>query len=99
MPEQTLREQKQGKISRQTTTSGPKRLFTFEEEKDLVDHIQMMANVGSGYNRQELRLLLTETASFLRKRRPKPDEKISERHVDRFLKRWPQLKYGKPRDF
>ena len=94
VPSQMLRNKTCGYAKPSALSSGPQRLLHNTDEENIVCQVENLAAWGIGYTRYNLRLLVTETAVFLRKR--EADSKlISERWLDYFLKRWPQMKLTK----
>ena len=95
VPVQTVRDRVLGKIKLGTVKPGPKKLFSDQEESDLVQHVQTMSNLGWGYTRADFRKVIGDTAVYLGKK--EEGFSVSKRYVDRFLIRFPELKYGKPK--
>ena len=93
IPPQSLRDKVTGKtkIGRK---SGPPTIFTFSEESLLKDHILFLAKVGYPLSRREVISLANNSALLLKKRGP--NNKVGKRWFEGFLKRWPELKIGRP---
>ena len=85
VPLTTLRDRVDGRVSENCTRTGPQTLFTHEEEKQFVDHIEEMALLGYGYTRTEILNLATDYAVHLKKRKP-TDNRLSENWMAGFLK-------------
>ncbi|XP_053374013.1 uncharacterized protein LOC128546748 [Mercenaria mercenaria] len=67
VPESTLRDRTRNKVSLDCK-SGPTTIFTYSEEKqlvELVDHIVYLGNIGYGYSVQEMKYLAADYAGNL----------------------------------
>lgn len=93
IPPQSLRDKVTGKtkIGRK---SGPPTIFTSSEESLLRDHILFLAKVGYPLSRREVISLANNSAVLLQKRGS--NSKVGKRWFEGFLKRWPELKIGRP---
>ncbi|XP_071095056.1 uncharacterized protein [Haliotis cracherodii] len=96
VPFSTLHDWISGKVSVDCVTTGREPLLSLEEEKLLVDHIDVMANFGYGYSRAEVTAIATDLAIHLGKR-SKDDPPLSMQWFYGFVKRWPDLRVKKPR--
>ncbi|XP_046576244.1 MFS-type transporter clz9-like [Haliotis rubra] len=96
VPFATLRDRTSGNIGMECLKSGPEPLLSIEEERNLVVHIQAMADFGFGYTRSEVADLATDLAIHLGKK-SKTNKPLSMQWFYNFLSRWPDLKVQKPR--
>ena len=74
---------------------GPALLFSQEEEKSLVDHIDYMCNIGYGYYRQAF----LDTAFLyivILNKKSTGDPSFKQSWYQGFIKRWPQIRFAKP---
>ena len=94
VPEQTLRDRVNRRISIDTVKSGPDPVLSLEEEARLVSHIKELAEVGYGYTRSEVTNLATDYAVAIGKRRK--EQPFSLKWFYTFMNRWPELKVIKP---
>ena len=83
-----------GRIGINVTKSGKDLLFTFEEERALVERLKVMASYGYGYSRLEVVDIGSTYAVSLGKREDHP---LSLMWFHNFMKHWPELKVKKPR--
>ena len=74
--------------------NGP--FFTLDEESRLVSHLKEMAQLGYGYNRQEVVDIATDYAVMLDKK-SKNEKPLTLTWFYGMLGRWPDLKVVKPR--
>ena len=74
--------------------SGPPTIFTFSEESLLKDHILFLARVGYPLSRREVISLAENSAVLLQKQRK--NNQVGKRWFEGFMKRWPELKIGRP---
>lgn len=95
VPETTLRERVNGTVPITSSRSGPRPLFTLEEETKLCDHLEFMASIGYGYSRAEVIDLASDYAVSLKKM--SGDNKLGRKWFYQFLDRNPQLHVIKPR--
>ena len=66
--------------------------YTYEEEKDLAKFVEVVADIGFGKTREQIKSMVEKTArekNLLRK------NKISDGWFRRFLERQPQLTFAK----
>ena len=95
IPEQTLRDRIQGKVSVNTFGAGGVTIFHEFEEKDMVDHICYNARIGYPLMRADVIDLANDYASELGK---KLEHAIGRGWFRGFLKRWPMLGMITPRN-
>ena len=96
VPESTLRDRTLGLVDLENCTSGPKRIFSVEEEESLAEHFKYMASIGYGYSKQEVINLATDLAVFQGKRTAN-DPPLSAMWIYSFLKKHKDLQLLKPR--
>lgn len=94
VPESTLRDRTMHLVDLECK-GGPERIFTFEEEKNLVDHIMYMANIGYGYSVIDIRCMAADYGRSLGKTIRAKGE-LSPDWFYAFMNRWDQLKAVKP---
>lgn len=75
---------------------GAPTLFTKEEEKLLADHAKHFEKIGYPLDRKKFLRLATISAIFAGKK-PDGSRVITVAWLQRYLKRWPELKLAKPR--
>ena len=96
VPESTLRDRHLGiQPVDNLPNHGPAPLFSHEEEKSLVDHIEYMCNIGYGYSRQAFLDTAFDYAVILNKKSP-GDPTFKQSWYQGFIKRWPQIRLAKP---
>ncbi|KAJ8318132.1 hypothetical protein KUTeg_003223 [Tegillarca granosa] len=66
VPESTLRDCTRGNVSLDANP-GPDRLFSYEEEKELVEHLKYTASIGYGYTKSNVQYLASEFAVACKK--------------------------------
>lgn len=66
VPESTLRDRTRGNVEPMATL-GKEPQFNEREEKDFVDHLVYMANIGYGYTKSNIQTMATEYALSLKK--------------------------------
>ena len=94
VPESTIKDRRLGNVSADTFTSGPKPLFTEQEEDLLKNHMFKMSENGYGYSRKDTLSLATYTTQFLGKL--KDGKQFSENWLYRgFLKRHNDLTFSR----
>ncbi len=59
VPESTLRDRTMHLVELDCK-GGPERIFTYEEEKNFVDHIVYMANIGYSYSVIDIRFIAAD---------------------------------------
>ncbi|XP_052088188.1 uncharacterized protein LOC127725302 [Mytilus californianus] len=96
VPFQTLRDRVTGNVDPECCTMGSAPFFTLDEESRLVIHLKEMAQLGYGYNRQEVVDIATDYAVMLDKK-TKIDKPLTLTWFYGMLGRWPDLKVVKPR--
>ena len=99
VPESTLRDRTRGNVDVDEAQPGPKRIFTREQEQELVEHVKYMANIGYGYSKTNVQYLAAEyfcSLSHGETEKIKRDKPLSDCWFYGFLKRWPDLKLAKP---
>ncbi|XP_071848782.1 uncharacterized protein [Apostichopus japonicus] len=74
---------------------GAPTLFTKEEEKLLADHVKYFAKIGYPLGRKGFLRLATNSAIFAGKKHD-GGRLITDAWLQRYLKRWPELKLAKP---
>ena len=94
VPQTTLRDRVRGRINPSTSHSGPPPLFTKAEEKNLVDHIIFLSEIGVGYTRRQVIDLATDYAKHIGKK--DGNTALTPRWFYNFMSRWPSLKVTKP---
>ncbi|XP_052225347.1 uncharacterized protein LOC127840920 [Dreissena polymorpha] len=95
VPKQTLRDRVLNKVNLRAKW-GKDSLFTLDEEEQLVNHLESLAQVGYVVNRAQVNVLAIELAVKLGRRNS--DDKLSNFWYYAFLKRWDhRLKVIKPR--
>ena len=95
IPERTLLDRVSGRVGPSSVVgSGPTRVFTFQEEKNIVDFIVTMHRAGHGYSRADIATLASQYAVHLGKRTK--NMPFCCKWVSEIMKRWPELKsvYG-----
>lgn len=98
VPESTLRDRTRGNVDPMAKV-GKEPLLNEREEKDFVDHLIYMANIGYGYTKSNIQTMAKEYALSLKKTLTKKLEgsnKLSNNWFYHFMNRWPQLKLVKP---
>ncbi|CAC5388549.1 unnamed protein product [Mytilus coruscus] len=96
VPFQTLRDRVTGNVDPECFTMDNALFFTLDEESQLVIHLKEMAQLGYGYNRQEIVDIATDYAVMLDKK-TKNDKPLTLTWFYGMLGRWPDLKVVKPR--
>jgi transposase-like protein len=86
VPPQTLRDRVLGHIHAKTFLYGGDTLFTHEEKKSLVEHVETLAELGYGYSNVRLQQLAGELAHDLGKK--KENKAMSNKWLTGFLKCW-----------
>ena len=94
VPESTLRDRTRGYVSLDGR-SGPERLFSHEEEKQLTQHITYMGDIGYGYSKGSIQYMAADFAKSIG-RPVKAANGLSDHWFYGLLKRWPELKMVKP---
>ena len=92
--ESTLRDKTRG-IVNLNTVIGFDNIFSDDEERQLVEHISYMANIGYGYNKMGIQHMAREYADSLGKS-VKSERSLRNCWFYGFLKRWSDLKVVKP---
>lgn len=98
VPESTLRDRIRGNVEPMAKV-GKEPLFNEREEKDFVDHLIYMANIGYGYTKSNIQTMAKEYALSLKKTlttKLEGSNKLSNNWFYHFMNRWPQLKLVKP---
>lgn len=95
VPITTLKDRVKGRVAVETVRSGPKAVFTQEQEAPLTSHLNTMAEVGYGSSRQETLKLASDFAYHLGARDKQHPVQFDWFYG--FLSRWPDLKVTKPR--
>ncbi|MEW8543568.1 MAG: hypothetical protein AB2693_08525 [Candidatus Thiodiazotropha sp.] len=75
--------------------NGTGTLFSAVEERNLVDHISYMADIGYGYSKSSIQYMAKDYAESLSKE-VKASEAMSNCWFYGFMGRWPELKIVKP---
>lgn len=94
VPESTLRDRTRHIVSLEAV-KGPDRIFTSEEEMELVQHIKYMAEIGYGYTKINIQYMAADFCKSLGKKTP-PGEKLSNHWFYGLMGRWSSLKLAKP---
>ena len=96
VPVQTLRDRVIGLVDPDNDACGSNPLLTRDEELTLVEHVEVLAELGYGYTNMQLKLLAGDLAQHLGRR---PSSKpLSNNWLTGFLKRWQdRLKSLNPR--
>ena len=94
IPESTLRDRTRCKVELDAR-SGPERIFSVEEETQLVEHVKYMADIGYGYTKSKIQYMAADFARSIGKQ-VKAEKGLSDHWFYGFLKRWPDLKMAKP---
>jgi len=94
VPESTLRDRTRGLVNLNTVI-GFDNIFSDDEERQLVEHVSYMANIGYGYNKMGIQHMAREYADSLGKS-VKSERSLSNCWFYGFLKRWSDLKVVKP---
>lgn len=94
VPESTLRDRTRHNVSLDCKP-GPTRLFSDEEEKQLVEHIVYMANIGYGYTISDIQYMAADFARSLGKT-VRAKEGLSQGWFYALLGRWDQLNVVSP---
>ena len=79
-----------GRINVDVVKSATSPLFSKKQEAFLAGHLQIMAEVGYGYSRQEAVNLASGYAVCFELR--DKDHSLSNRRLYNFLEKWPELK-------
>lgn len=98
VPERTLRDRFSGNVALDCKV-GHETLFDFQEEKDFVEHLKYMAEIGYGYTKSMVQTMGMEYAQALNKTlstRLDDQTKLSNNWFYGLMKRWPELKLVKP---
>ena len=96
VPARTLRDRIIGLVDPSNDSCGPETLLSQEEELMLVEHVEVLAQLGYGYTNSTLKVLGGDLAFHLKRRNvQKP---LSNNWLDSFLRRWSdRLKSINPR--
>lgn len=96
IPAQTLRDRVIGLVDPSNDSCGPETLLSKEEELMLVEHVEVLAQLGYGYTNSSLKVLGGDLAFHLKRRNvQKP---LSNNWLESFLRRWSdRLKSINPR--
>ena len=94
VPESTLRDRTRGLVNLNTVI-GFDNIFSDDEERQLVEHVSYMANIGYGYNKMGIQHMAREYPDSLGKS-VKSERSLSNCWFYGFLKRWSDLKVVKP---
>lgn len=96
VPSQTLRDRVKGLINPESCSPGPETLFSKEEELILVEHTEVMSQLGYGYSNIQLQHLAGEMAFDFGRRRT--NKALTNTWLYSFLSRWhPRLSSQNPR--
>ena len=95
VPQSTLKDRVNNRISIDCTKSGPETLLSQLEEAKLVAHIKDLAAVGYGYTRAEVLSMATDYAVHLGKR-AEDEKNMSMQCFYSFMSRCPELHLEKP---
>ncbi|GFO23521.1 Dde superfamily endonuclease cenp b [Plakobranchus ocellatus] len=91
VPLTTLRDRVDGRISIDTTRSGPPLLLAEEEEAEIAQFLHTMARYGYRYTRVELGEIATDQAVEKGKKNPRANN-LTTKWVDNFVGRWPSIR-------
>ena len=94
VPESTLRDRTRGLVDLDVKI-GFDKIFSAEEEENLVGHVSYMAEIGYRYGVSGIRYMAKNYAESLGKP-VKTKDALSNCWFYSFLKRWPNLKVAKP---
>lgn len=97
VPESTVRVRSRGNVEPMAKV-GKEPLFNESEEKDFVNHLIYMADIGYGFTKSSIQTMAKEYALSLKKTLTKLEgyNKLSNICFYYFMNRWPQLKLVKP---
>ena len=94
VPESTLRDRTRCNVGLDAKP-GPDRIFTVDEEKQFVEHVKYMADIGYGYTKSTIQYMASDFARSIGKG-VKSEKSLSDNWFYGFLKRWSDLKMAKP---
>lgn len=90
VPAQTLRDRVKGRVDLDAEQGGPGPLLTRQEEKNLIDFLMNLFNLGYGFTRLDLAGVTTEYAVYLGKR--ERDNPVGISWIRKTFDRWTEAK-------
>ena len=90
VPTQTLRDRVKGKVNVEAERGGPGPLFTRDEEKNMVDYLMDLYNLGYGFSKLEIASVCSDYAVYLGKR--ERNDPVGVSLVRKTFDRWTEAK-------